>query len=301
MSKTALLALATLLLAGCAVPGSDDRGGPESPAIPSIPPLRVTVTPREAGEMPGVMDVASTAAGFAAESENSTEFPARFLRLGGEVFVSPAGMAWVRYDLFDERVSQVAIQSLAWDLRFLLSHPSVSTTRTPVDGGYRLEASGAFMETGVRIPYTLRADVRRDAVERAVVEATGAYESPYTLDPGPGVSFSAERPATFRAPDEAARLDSAAADRHAFLLSLVEEYARTRQGILPERIDPDTLAVELLRSGRSWPRNAYAEDRPMADGVESGAFSWTRCELRTGYYAGYGWDGAILDWGRRCA
>ncbi|HEV8361855.1 MAG TPA: hypothetical protein VGR28_15515 [Candidatus Thermoplasmatota archaeon] len=296
--RLALLLAALAIAAGCTAP-TPSPGDPATPAL-RYGPMLATFTPAEPNELPGQVRVGWSAEGFGVVSDAAAEFPTGALRVGGALFVTYAGMGWLHYTEQDPRAGAWPAQALALDLRGLLEQPGARVERTGSAQDARVEARGSFRAGDLDVPYHAVLTVQGDLVVAARVEAEGARESPYALEPGPALGLRIARPGEVMDPDDAAPLNIAAGEAHAVLVGLVSAYARNHAGLLPERLTPDDLRVELVASGQAWPDNPFT-DAPLRAAEEHGGFRWTRCEPTVGHYAGYGWDGPLAEskWGGR--
>jgi hypothetical protein len=300
-----VLLLSPLALAGCM--GSDEpagRGTDLAAALDFSRPMDVETTPDEANEFRGFLRVAWAADGtFAVESETEPDLPRQAIVQDGSLYTSATGMGWVVQSL-DAAVGerQASNRLVLWDLRSLIAGGDLRLTVT--EEGERIRISGAGKTgPGDAMEVTLDVVAKAGVVETAEVDSPQGREGPFTFRPANGpLAFPIARPTEVRPLAEVRSLDGQAYDAHVQVIQLIQDYAAKRAGVLPDRIDADTLGVELLASGGSWPEGAY-DGEALHDGRESGHFTWTRCAVADGLYQGYGWDGAVVtqSYGAGCA
>lgn len=288
--------LLPLALAGCS--GADQPADPGPGLATNLDfsgPMDVATTPDEPNEHRGFLRIAWGADGaFAIESESEPDLAHQTIAMGEDLFTTATGMGWVVQPL-DGAVKEgrVSNRLVLWDLRALLSSGDLDLT--VVEEGDRTHVTGAGMTGPDRsLDVTFDLVARSGTIETAVVDSAQGREGPFTFRPATGpLAFTLARPTTARSLGEVRSLDGQAYDGHALVIRLVQDYAAKRAGVLPDKVDPDTLNVELLANGGSWPKGAY-DGQAMRDGEQSGHFSWTRCGVTDGLYLGYGWDGPVI-------
>ncbi|MCA1812535.1 MAG: hypothetical protein LC624_01120 [Halobacteriales archaeon] len=285
------------VLAGCTgtpPPPSPGTGGPLR-----FDPMVVTLTPTEPNEtLSAPVRVAWSEQAFAASSENPGEFPAEVVRAAGSTYVTRTHMGWVRFPFEDPRGVTIGVQAQALDLRSLLGLPGYHGTRTQTNGVERIAGDGRFTIADQDLAYHVEAEARDGHVVSARVATKGAREAPYAFAAGGALLAPAGAPAESLGFDEAARQDAAAGEAHAAVAKLIDAYARNHAGLVPERVTPEDLRIEVLASGKPWPTNPFT-DQPLAEAEAHGGLHWTKCDASSARYLGYGWDGKVSEarWG----
>jgi hypothetical protein len=296
-SRTGILLAAILFLGGCTSP---TEGGENQQEVFDLDfaNMVATLTPGEPGESPGKVFTARAGDLFAVDPNGTAEFPGRAVRSGTDIYTTYNGIGWTKYGLGETQFRTGTVQMLAWDLRYLVEHESFRRNGTATSRSNEISGAGHFDAAGGRIDYTLTIETSGRDILTARVAASGALESPYTFAPGPALGWAIEIPPKSMGPEAISKGDTVTAERHAFIVQLINDHARNHAGLLPERITGEDLRVELLASGKSWPANHYTST-PMANQTSSGNLKWLRCEPTVGYYAAYGWDAVLFDssWG----
>jgi hypothetical protein len=294
-----------MALAGCSgVDQQPDRGEGLAAALDFSQPMDVATTPDEPNEFRGFLRVGWGAQGaLAIESESEPDLARRTIAVGDDLFTTATGMGWVAQPLANAvEEGRVSNRLVLWDLRGLLSGGDLDVD--VVEEGDRLHITGRGMTgPGKELEVTLDLVALGTTIESAEVDSPQGREGPFHFRPATGpMAFAAAPPSVSRSLAEVRSLDGTAYEAHAQVIQLVQDYAAKRAGVLPDRVDPSTLNVELLASGGSWPKGAY-DGQAVHDGVESGHFTWTRCGVADGLYLGYGWDGPVItqSFGAGCA
>lgn len=288
-----LLALLLLPLAGCGAPSAGVDAQRTAGLDFGHAVLDVATTAAEAEPLRGVLRVAWSADGFAIESAAEQDLARRTLVFPGEADTTNAGMGWVRHDR--GQVGPVlSNRLLLWDLRSLLEATALDVRVRREGTLENRTADGTLTLNGQPLEVHLWLLSDQGRILGAGVASPQGRESPFRFTPaGAPLGFPVAPPSPLRPEDEVEAKDTAAQAGHADLLQLIQSYANTRAGAVPDHVDPDTLRLELLASGKAWPTNPY-DGAPQRDQVASGHFTWTKCGPLNGHYSGYGWDGALL-------
>jgi len=286
-----LLVFTVLWLAGC----SDPEALAREPAAEAVAEglvfsgvYDVGLRSVEPEEERGFIRVQWQGGLFAVDNEKEWDVPRHAIVDGDVVYTTRSGHAWVRWDLPDGVASgRLTNRLVLWDVPRMLAHESTG-----------LELREGVLVATVRYPVgkdTLAAEVRVEGEGPDIrVESAQGRESPYTLHPGgEALRFPVQAPARVLPAAEVDQGDAAARTGHQAIADLVLGYCRTHGGLVPESVDPDTLRVERVTSGTSWPASPY-DDQPMRDAPESGHFMWERTSPTQGVYEGRGWDGAVV-------
>ncbi len=284
-----------LLLAGCS------QGPSESLQAPAVEfgTMALETVPLEPFEARGILRLSWSDDLFAVHTKGEGGMPAMAVKQGHVLYTSETGMGWTQRDAVAYSESSVrGFRYLAWDVPALLEAGHVTLV---TQGGFDAESTfpgrGGAQAASIHVVHSGR------EVAEVTVTTPADPESPYTLRPTTDTfPFPVAVPASFRTADEVFRMDATASTGHAQVLDLVAAYSRNHAGGLPDRLDADSLRLELLASGASWPTGAY-DGQPLHESATSGQFHWVHCALSDGFYEGYGWDGASVRYafGRGCA
>jgi hypothetical protein len=283
------------LLAGCSGDPTGPRAGDHAvAALDFSVPLDVLTTPDEPNEVRGFLRVGWSGDAMAIESESEPDLARRTVVEDGKAYTSATGMGWVVQDLGPALGSRLSTRIVLWDLQALLQDPGLHREVHEQGDAVNLTLAG---RTGPEDRLEVEAWVltRAGLIVEAWLDSPQGREGPYRFTPSGGpLAFPVEVPATAMPLRDVQEKDSRSYGTHGQVIGLVRDYASRRAGVLPDRLDPETLQVELLASGKAWPDGAY-DGQPVRDSEASGHFSWTRCTLSDGLYVGYGWDGAVLS------
>jgi hypothetical protein len=299
------LALALLLASGCLGgrpgPGTDGPGPAESLRYPV---LLVATTHDEPEPQRGNLLVAWDEAGFGISAPGEQGMTALTYVEGGEAYTSQASRGWVRQDRMEGLAwGGLSERTLLWDLRALAALPEMGT-RVGQEGAWtNLTGSGTIRSGTYEWKVTFSISALDGTVQSATVTSPDARESPHTFATTTlSFPFPLERPAPALSPEEVAQGEARAHAGHGELILLLHEYRRSHGNTLPERVDPQSLQVEMVASGRSWPTNPFT-GQPMQARDASGDFTWVRCDLQSGRFVGLGWDGPLQgeSFGRGCS
>ena len=292
----ALLALPLLLamLAGCT---QDERGDAVSTQAGTLRfpgTWDVETTPNDPNEVRGPLRVTWTGGRLAVESTTEPDLSRRTIVDGGTVYISNAGMGWIRYDLQEGlRNGRLSNRLLLWDLPDLAADRKLSAQRSAAENGELVRMDGRVTRAGLTLDVDLTLLVADGEVREARLASSRGRESPYTFTPSASAITWADRlPTQVRPEREVIELDAKAREGHVQVVGLVRAYQQSRAGMLPETLDPDTLALELGTSGRGWPASPY-DGQPLRNAERSGHFHWVRCSPNDGLYVGWGWDGLL--------
>lgn len=297
----ALAAFAATLLvaapfAGCTEAPTGSLDGREALAALSWPTLRVHTTPSEPFESTGPIQVTWSGALFAVWAAVEPDLNRRSVVEGGEVYTNDqSGMGWTRQGL-DEgmRSSRLSNRLALWNLPALLADPAFTVEGERSGAATNLTAAGKLQVGGRSME--VRVEVGAVGNEVVWVRETSqqARESPYTFrkDPEP-FPFPVVRPANAMTTGEAAEGNLRAQSDHTFVVQMLRDHAFRSGGAVPDEPSPSSLAVELLASGKPWPRNAFT-GASLAVGHGSGDIGWRKCGANDGAYTGWGWDSAVV-------
>jgi hypothetical protein len=287
-------ALLAPALAGCGSPAADGDAAPLEVTFSGT--FDVDTTPDEAGEARGTLRVAYAPGLLAIESATEPDLYHATVVTEQEAYVSQAQVGWVRYDLRDAmREDRLSNRLLVWDLPRLLASGDLEVAERNATGadapaGAQVTAlAGRVERAGRAFDVELQVAVLAGQAVWMRLDSPQAREAPFTFRPSSATVPWTAVPDVSYTPAETARLDAQAKDGHAVLAELVELYRDNHAGLLPERVDPETLRLELLRSGEEWPASPY-DGTPMRHGGGSGHFDWKRCSISTGRYLGLGLD-----------
>lgn len=292
-----LAVLVAAPLAGCTQPtpepGSTSR--PDGlPAIDWSQPLAVATVPTDPGERTGQLRVAWNAQAFAVWNERETDLDHSTLVLGDGVFTSNARMGWTQRPLEAARSGELSNRLVLWDLRGLLAEPGLDREATANGTGTDIVVRGRIDPSGLALTVEAQLHVEGGRVVRAVVRSPQGREAPYTFTPAPeAFPFDLVRPSHVLPQEAVAQGNGRAQPAHVQIIQLVQAYSRNHAGTMPDRIDAQTLRVEVAQSGKAWPVDVF-DDTPVSQREESGHVHWTRCGLAGADYIGYGWDGALI-------
>ncbi|HLF16703.1 MAG TPA: hypothetical protein VI796_04645 [Candidatus Thermoplasmatota archaeon] len=292
----ALLAVAASALSGCSSGGTGDDALDVVAGIDWSQALDVATTPSEPNELRGLVRVAWSDVGFAIESEREQDLAHRTIVTADAAYTTMGGMGWVRYGL-DQIGGRGPLTNrlFLWDLRLLLHDPGVAlTSEATTAGSTVVHAVGTLEGHGLDVDLTVT--VQGNLITDARLTSPQGREAPFAFHPASKLSFPVAVPSPVKPLAEVLDGDARATAAHLTLMGLVESYADNHGGLLPERLDPDTLRLELLTAGADWPDNAYTGDA-MADRAGSGGFQWRRCALTDGLYTGHGWDAGLVTQG----
>lgn len=289
MTRSSLLVLA-LLLAGCAGPEATQ----DVPEVDWSRPIAVETTAVEPWEFRGFLRVAWDGPLMAIDSEVEPDLPRYLVRAGDTVYTSQQAIGWTRIPV-EEAVEDGALSNrlVLWDLRLLMAHPELERKVREVGSTTVVDVEGTLAHGGRPLELNATFRIQEGAIVLAHVASPQGRESPFTFTPGPALSFTPKVPAESLTPDAVVEGDQEARDGHVQVIKLLQEYAARRAGQLPERVDADSLRVELALAGQQWPQNPFT-DAPLAQGDGSGDIRWKRCTPTTGIYMGLGWDVSVV-------
>jgi hypothetical protein len=286
--------LAALLLAvplsGCSGADSGREAALGSLRFPAT--MRVATTPDDPFEAVGDLRVAWQGTVFAIASEGEGDLARRSVVDGALAYTTNQGIAWTRHP-WPESLGTVSARLLLWNVRALAEDPALAMTVEDTAEGRNLTFAGTLVRGVREYPVRLELGVRGDDVVWARLDAPAGRESPFTFRPVEGFPFPAQAPAASRTPDEASTGERASHPSHVQILGWIQDYRQTR-GTLPPEPSPDALRLQLLASGKEWPRNAF-DGQPIANRRASGHFEWTRCGDQDGDYRGLGHDGILVQ------
>lgn len=286
------VAFAAILLAslsGCAGPPAPPPGDDLRAEVVGLryPPLFVKPTPGEPFEVPGNSSLQWSDGLFAVESRDPyAGIPKYSVISGPTLYSTNFNMGWRAEAYPSEHLSVVLAM---WDLPKLASDPAlnVKVERTGGVANYTLTGT---VERALRESTVLLQIAARDGtVFWAHLLATDTPEAPFTFFPGPPVGFPVQVPDRFLDYSTIRKNDEVADERHRHIAQLIRDYIDNHAGFVPESVDPQTLAVEVLASGKPWPKNVYTGE-DMREEQSSGNFYWCSAS-RDGQYIGLGFDG----------
>lgn len=297
----AVLPLLLVALSGCQSPDSGGDGAPGAPFV--FGPMAVHTTPTEPFELQGFVHAAWTDGAFGLETEMEPDLPRYLLRAGDSVYTSQERVGWVQRDVDDAMAAgDLSSRVRLWDLRWLVEEAQLSHSDRREDGGRNHTYTGAVDHEGRPIQVTVHVMEQDGSVAWARLEADRARETPYTFTPTakrPG--FPLQVPGNVATPEEVRAADPEAREGHVTVIRLIQDHVE-RRGEVPRDVDRDSLRLERLASGRSWPDSPY-DDRPLRDARDHGHFTWHYCSSQDAHYFGFGWDARIITqrFGKGCA
>lgn len=290
--------LAALLLAGClgsTADGTVERDPAAESALEALDfegVFDVFPTAMEPEDQRGSIVVAWQDGLFAVDNEKEFDLAQHTVVDGATAYTSRTGAKWTAWPL-DDAVAQGRLSNrlVLWDVPRLLRDPGTTLAAAQEDGRTVLRGDVA-LGLGLEAQVEVVVEGGRPAAMR--IEADEGREAPFTIAPGRSpLRFAVQVPATVLAAQQVEAGDAQAKAGHDQVAALVLAYCRTRAGVLPDSVDPETLRVELLASGQEWPRSPY-DDAALRHGGGSGHFEWDRASPTEGTYTGLGWDGGVV-------
>ncbi len=293
----AALLLAAATLAGCA--GNDDATL-EAPEL-TWPVMDITTTAAEPFEEVGLVRVAWSDGVFAIESAKESDLARGTVVTDTHVY-STYGQRWTQTPL--SAALALGNRPVLWDLRSVVSAPGMHLMgrEDGPDGATTYHWSGVYERGGEGLDVDVRITATGRDIASAHLASPAGRESPIDFrTTHDALGFPAAVPAQWKTRAEVAEKDVGVQDGHRSIVLLLKDYQTRHGGTLPETVDPDSLAAELLVSAAPWPQNPY-DDAPMKAGTGPGDYSWTRCTLSSGLLVGQRWDGesAREPFGARC-
>lgn len=291
----AVAALLFAALAGCSADPEQARSPRELAAGLSWPTLTVHTTPAEAFEATRPIHVTWQPGTFAIWAEAEADLRHRMVVTGRDVFYNQvAGMGWTRFSL-DDRVAPNSPRLVLWDLREALAAPSMDLTVNETGNLLTFTATGTLATSQGKLPVRIDLGAVDGRVAWARLESEYAMEAPFTFrDEGTPFPFDPVVPQVSLPYGEATTRNVVANSGHVTVIKLLQEYARNHACTVPDEPSPESMRLELLASGKEWPRNAFT-DEPLRTGSGSGDMGWSKKGPSEANYVGWGWDGALVS------
>ncbi len=289
LSICALIAVAAL--AGCAGPEAADAEVRRAVEALRFGPITVQPTPSEPFEKPGnsVLDWSGSTFGIHSDDPHSGLRPITILA-DGVAYTTNEQIGWFSVEYpGDLSAGHHGSPLLAvWDLPQVVRDPALRVTMKETEQGQNFTFVGALPRGGRTYTIHLELGARNGEVVWGRMFAEDVPEPPFTFWKGGSLGFALVPPAKSKPIEEVIPAEKLAGDAHTTLIQLIRDYAAKR-GSVPDKVDAQTLQLELLTSGKSWPTNPF-DGEPLRSEKKSGHFIWVKCSEKAGFYAGYGWD-----------
>lgn len=305
-SLATVLAVVVVALAGCSNPlggggGTDDLHA-EVMAL-EFPVMLVRPTPAEAFEKPGDSVLKWEGEFFGILSRD----PAAGLRAmtvinGDTAYSSDRGIGWFMEPYpGGTSKSPSTTHMILWNLKELVTYPdlSIAVRRNGPEANYTL--TGSPLIAGHQVPLTLQLGARDGTVTFGRLTAPDIPETPFMFSVGGTLPFPLAVPENVLNTVAAVAKQKVSITQHSFLVQLIHNYTRNHAGMVPPSVDADTLRLELLTTGKSWPVNPF-DGEPLRSELKSGHFNWCTKGANVGAYTSYGFDDVLghMPFGARC-
>ena len=294
------LAVAALLVtvtaaAGCGEPAADPVGDRELVASLRWPTMTVRTTPNEPHEATRPIQASWPPGTFAIWAEAEPELRHRMVVRDGVVYYNQvAGMGWTRFGL-DDLVPANSVRLVLWDLPKALADPAMTLYANQTGNVLNVTAVGTLDTPRAPIPVRIEVGAVDGMVVWARESSASASEAPFTFRyDGIALPFDPVVPAGARPLAEVNERNQAAHRGHVDVIKLLQAYARNHACQMPDRPSKDSLALEMLAAGKTWPTNAFT-GQELAVGSTPGDMGWTKSGPMDAQYIGWGWDGALVS------